>query len=1309
MGNLFAQVPIRAVQLKQMRFSQAHLYQTPNPKSIRFSNTGESMFGTNRKRKSKISVVLVTLVFVITTLALPLSSKAHFKRAAGISRSLMTTPVTPFQSSPIFNKHLQDDSSGDLLRWNSTTGDYLYSRCGDGFTLSGTGTVASLGSTYTLTHNPSDRRVQATVNTSQQSGTASIQYPVGTTFTITDRSWTPNPAATDTAPPQVNVTAPNGGELVDTGTNFTITWNSTDDNSVTKHDVLLSTDNGVSFTAIAQGLAGDVTQYNWIAPLISTNQNVRVRVVAYDPACKVSRDDSDANFTIASTNTTFTHVADTPLYMVGGGFNSMIHLCNASPNSITVEIGVRNRFGTGLVSPPSQFTLAGGQVRAINVMNYVSPTTGDPNVLMGSIRLRHNGSQDNEVRAIVAVDRNHEEESFTVPFVYVNSQQSPNSTMQCSPLYYIDPQTSANLSLQNVTNAPVTVSATLHYGTGEPGTPNGTYALPYLNIPAQGGTMIDLAQFASKVQGTHWGSVTLNAPSQTVVAHTVMMSQAQGLAFNSNFVDPQMCASTTKTVSTLKLDYAMKLKSCLMVCNTSPTDSRSVTVSFQTDSGMSLPSQQFTLVPGGQRLIELNSQQLLSQNQSTNVTARLSYSGNGSDVIGSAVSMSAENNCAIPAQFTEPHGTDSRRLVSPFFKFDERTSGILQVSNFSANAIKAGAGMKFADTTLPMLNTDMITVPAGGTATIDLQSYFSLVDDGVAATGCVELIHNGEPGTVTATFTAIGKYNNLSLEVPLESGPAFNANDMMLFPNSADVQPSDSKEIAVITGGNVNAPNWSVSASIGNPGSITPIGSSDSNVYRASYTAPADTKALNATVTANASGSGGGQQSGNISLSKVGVTGFTSALGNGRLNPKANTNFTITGNKDFPDGSLVVRFKGGGFTVDAANVTRSTTDPKVVTGIAPPNTLFIGDTQLIVLQNNTKISKDKTDGAAYYAFNPPSPATATSPDGFNRLGGILTITSTVLNGNGFETFNGVNPTVDIGGLGFTVNTTSSSQINGLVLRASNDVKSCQIEGQTPCKFIRVTNPGGRKNDRVVSTIPLYNLKPGPAPIPQSRFPDRGYSIGGNEVTIRGENLDYVDNATIGGTDAPIVSQSRTTLIILTLPHTAGGGNAITLFDLDNAAPGGTAVPGGAFTYEITPPTQLPIPSTNVYVVGPGEGIEVDPTYPDAQSTPPHVRVTGGLSCITNISEPEVISIVAPPPYNAQSGVQAVRALGGTFSCEHCLCSASNPNCPGFREGDIKYRLRNTAAAMDARYKKIVTSHVRFVSPLSNPATCSENY
>ena len=91
---------------------------------------------------------------------------------------------------PSFDICLQDDSSGDFLQINSTTGDYQFIKCGPGgFTLSGTGTVRLRGSIVTLQQNGPDVRVSASIDNAAHRGVASIQvFSRGTTFTVTDRN-----------------------------------------------------------------------------------------------------------------------------------------------------------------------------------------------------------------------------------------------------------------------------------------------------------------------------------------------------------------------------------------------------------------------------------------------------------------------------------------------------------------------------------------------------------------------------------------------------------------------------------------------------------------------------------------------------------------------------------------------------------------------------------------------------------------------------------------------------------------------------------------------------------------------------------------------------------------------------------------------------------------------------------------------------------------------------------------------------------------------------------------------------------------
>ena len=87
-----------------------------------------------------------------------------------------------------FDFCLQDDSTpAGVLSFNSLTGDYRF--CCGGTSFTGKGTVLKQGLTVTLTHNASDRRLQARVDGAANRATASLQSPPGTIkCTITDRN-----------------------------------------------------------------------------------------------------------------------------------------------------------------------------------------------------------------------------------------------------------------------------------------------------------------------------------------------------------------------------------------------------------------------------------------------------------------------------------------------------------------------------------------------------------------------------------------------------------------------------------------------------------------------------------------------------------------------------------------------------------------------------------------------------------------------------------------------------------------------------------------------------------------------------------------------------------------------------------------------------------------------------------------------------------------------------------------------------------------------------------------------------------------
>lgn len=91
----------------------------------------------------------------------------------------------------VFDVALDDDSGNGVLLWVSGSGAYRY--CTGGTIFTGIGTPTNKGSTFTLTHNPQDRRLSASYDASTKHGSAGMQvFSMGQTFTILDRITTNN-------------------------------------------------------------------------------------------------------------------------------------------------------------------------------------------------------------------------------------------------------------------------------------------------------------------------------------------------------------------------------------------------------------------------------------------------------------------------------------------------------------------------------------------------------------------------------------------------------------------------------------------------------------------------------------------------------------------------------------------------------------------------------------------------------------------------------------------------------------------------------------------------------------------------------------------------------------------------------------------------------------------------------------------------------------------------------------------------------------------------------------------------------------
>lgn len=99
-------------------------------------------------------------------------------------------------SGPTFDTCIQDDSNGNLLRFNSTTGDFRFSNCRKGFELEGRGTVTTRFCKVELRAAGRDYNISALANTCTRAGTASVQlFSPTRVFAIFDRDMSNNTCA----------------------------------------------------------------------------------------------------------------------------------------------------------------------------------------------------------------------------------------------------------------------------------------------------------------------------------------------------------------------------------------------------------------------------------------------------------------------------------------------------------------------------------------------------------------------------------------------------------------------------------------------------------------------------------------------------------------------------------------------------------------------------------------------------------------------------------------------------------------------------------------------------------------------------------------------------------------------------------------------------------------------------------------------------------------------------------------------------------------------------------------------------------
>ena len=209
----------------------------------------------------------------------------------------------------------------------------------------------------------------------------------------------------DSTSPIVTVTAPNGSEYLKGGASTTITWTATDTN-IDYNSIKIEYWNGSAWVTIATGEANDGS-YTW-TPIPSLDiATAKVRVTASDLAGNSASDESDAAFTIDSTNPTVTNIKLTTAsdgsgtdltpsgmaikgtYYVSAYVSDNLAGINwAVPPTITVTDSASNPLATGTVTADStngrffvDITVAAGSANGTANISVSGVTDKSGNVL----------------------------------------------------------------------------------------------------------------------------------------------------------------------------------------------------------------------------------------------------------------------------------------------------------------------------------------------------------------------------------------------------------------------------------------------------------------------------------------------------------------------------------------------------------------------------------------------------------------------------------------------------------------------------------------------------------------------------------------------------------------------------------------------------------------------------------------------------------------------------------------------------------------------------------------------------------------
>jgi len=144
----------------------------------------------------------------------------------------------------------------------------------------------------------------------------------------------------DSTAPAASLSAPNGGEILQSGSNFTITWNASDAHlGSTPIAIYYSTNGGTTFPYVIATATENDGSYVWTIPALDSS-SVRVRVMATDLVGHTGHDGSDGNFTVDSTVPSVTLTAPNGGELLQGGSNYTITWSASDTNFGPVPIAL---------------------------------------------------------------------------------------------------------------------------------------------------------------------------------------------------------------------------------------------------------------------------------------------------------------------------------------------------------------------------------------------------------------------------------------------------------------------------------------------------------------------------------------------------------------------------------------------------------------------------------------------------------------------------------------------------------------------------------------------------------------------------------------------------------------------------------------------------------------------------------------------------------------------------------------------------------------------------------------------------------